>query len=115
MRNLRWLAAKRPDVVCLQEMKCQEIDLDSKLHGMKAYQTCFAFAEKKGYSGVALYSRRTPDEVRRGFEIREFDAAGGAVDVSLDFVFHPADLGLVAGNPHLHLKDISRREADEYK
>ena len=31
----RWLATQQPDVVCLQEMKCQEADLDAKLHGMK--------------------------------------------------------------------------------
>ena len=70
----RWLATQRPDVVCLQEMKCQEADLDAKLHGLKLYQTCHAFAEKKGYSGVALYSRKTPDEVAQGFQNREFDA-----------------------------------------
>jgi len=76
----RWLATQRPDVVCLQEMKCQEIDLDAKLHGLKAFQACHAFAEKKGYSGVALYSRKMPDEVRRGFESREFDAEGRYVE-----------------------------------
>jgi exodeoxyribonuclease-3 len=76
----RWLAAQRADVVCLQEMKCQEIDLDAGLHGLKAFETCHAFAEKKGYSGVALYSRRLPDEVKRGFESREFDAEGRYVE-----------------------------------
>ena len=76
----RWLATQRPDIVCLQEMKCQEADLDAKLHGLKLYQTCHAFAEKKGYSGVALYSRSTPDEVKRGFESREFDAEGRYVE-----------------------------------
>jgi len=76
----RWLAAQRADVVCLQEMKCQESDLDARLHGLKAFQICHAFAEKKGYSGVALYSRRAPDEVKRGFESREFDAEGRYVE-----------------------------------
>jgi exodeoxyribonuclease-3 len=76
----RWLAIQRPDVVCLQEMKCQEADLDAKLHGLKLFQTCHAFAEKKGYSGVALYSRKTPDEVQRGFASREFDAEGRYVE-----------------------------------
>jgi exodeoxyribonuclease-3 len=61
-------------------MKCQEADLDAKLHGLKLYQTCHAFAEKKGYSGVALYSRQTPDEVARGFRNREFDAEGRYVE-----------------------------------
>jgi exodeoxyribonuclease-3 len=76
----RWLAAQRPDVVCLQELKCHQADLDAKLHGLKAYSSCYAFADKKGYSGVALYSRSTPDEVRRGFASREFDAEGRYVE-----------------------------------
>ena len=76
----RWLAAQKADVVCLQEMKCQEADLDAKLHGLKLFQSCHAFAEKKGYSGVAIYSRRAPDEVKRGFRSREFDPEGRYVE-----------------------------------
>jgi len=76
----RWLAAQRADVVCLQELKCHEADLDAKLHGLKAFSSCYSFAEKKGYSGVALLSRRAPDEVRQGFASREFDAEGRYVE-----------------------------------
>jgi exodeoxyribonuclease-3 len=76
----RWLAAQQPDVVCLQELKCHETDFDAKLHGLKLFESCHAFAKKKGYSGVALYSRRQPDEVRRGFASREFDAEGRYVE-----------------------------------
>ena len=76
----RWLETQRPDIVCLQEMKCQEADLDAKLHGLKAFESCHAFAKKKGYSGVGLYSRRQPDEVRRGFGAREFDDEGRYVE-----------------------------------
>jgi exodeoxyribonuclease-3 len=76
----RWLALQRPDVVCLQELKCHEADLDAKRHGLKLFQSCHSFAEKKGYSGVAIYSRRAPDEVRRGFSSREFDAEGRYVE-----------------------------------
>src|SRR4051812_28147836 len=76
----RWLAAQRADVICLQEIKCHEADLEAKLHGLKAFSSCYAFADKKGYSGVALYSRQTPDEVRRGFASREFDAEGRYVE-----------------------------------
>jgi exodeoxyribonuclease III len=76
----RWLAAQKPDVVCLQELKCHEADLDAKLHGLKAFESCHAFAAKKGYSGVALYSRKAPDEVRRGFGRHEFDAEGRYVE-----------------------------------
>src|SRR5204863_2709853 len=57
-----------------------EAGLRAHLHGLKLYQSCHAFAEKKGYSGVAIYSRQTPDEVRRGFSSREFDAEGRYVE-----------------------------------
>jgi len=76
----RWLAAQRADVVCLQEIKCHEADLDPKTHGLKAFESCHAFASKKGYSGVALYSRRKPDEVRVGYGAKEFDAEGRYVE-----------------------------------
>jgi len=76
----RWLAAQKADLVCLQELKCHEADLDARLHGLKAFESCHAFAKKKGYSGVAIYSRRRPDEVRRGFAVREFDAEGRYVE-----------------------------------
>ncbi len=76
----RWLAAQRADVVCLQEIKCQEPDLDAALHSLKGHAACYGFAEKKGYSGVALYSKIRPQEVRRGFQSREFDAEGRYVE-----------------------------------
>jgi len=76
----RWLEKQQADVVCLQELKCHETDLDAKLHGLKAFESCHAFAKKKGYSGVALYSRKTPDEIVRGFRVREFDAEGRYVE-----------------------------------
>ena len=76
----RWLEKQGADVVCLQELKCHEADLDAKLHGLKAFDSCHAFAKKKGYSGVALYSRKRPDEVKRGFGAREFDDEGRYVE-----------------------------------
>ncbi|TAK88312.1 MAG: exodeoxyribonuclease III [Betaproteobacteria bacterium] len=76
----RWLAAQRADVVCLQEMKCHEADLDARLHGLEAFSSCYSFARKKGYSGVALLSRKPPEEVKQGFASREFDAEGRYVE-----------------------------------
>jgi exodeoxyribonuclease-3 len=76
----RWLALQKPDVVCLQEIKCHEADLDARLHSLKAFEACHAFAQKKGYSGVALLARKQPDEVKRGFGAREFDNEGRYVE-----------------------------------
>ena len=44
----------------------------------------FAFAEKKGYSGVALYSRQKPDSVQIGFGVEEFDREGRFVRADFD-------------------------------
>jgi len=71
-----WLAAQKADVVCLQEVKAHEADLAPALLAPRGYHGFFHCAEKKGYAGVALYSRREPDKVVRGFGVREFDAEG---------------------------------------
>lgn len=73
---LPWVAAQSADVICLQELKAQQADLSDEMKtpdGMQAYYHC---AEKKGYSGVGLWCRRTPDAVIEGVGNAEFDAEG---------------------------------------
>ena len=72
----RWLAAQKADVVCLQEVKAHEADLEPGMLAPKGYVGHFHCAEKKGYAGVALYCRRAPDKVIAGFGVKEFDAEG---------------------------------------
>jgi exodeoxyribonuclease-3 len=71
-----WLAAQKADVVCLQEIKAQEADLDDAVRAPKGFHAHFYPAQKKGYAGVALYSKAKPDRVVRGFGVREFDNEG---------------------------------------
>jgi exodeoxyribonuclease-3 len=73
----QWLARQRADVVCLQEIKAQETDLAELAlvpKGFHAHYHCCA--TKKGYSGVALYSKGQPEGVSCGFGSREFDPEG---------------------------------------
>ncbi len=81
---LHWVSAQRADVVCVQEVKCCEDDLDASLRRLacdgRALQGHFHFAQKKGYSGVALYARRRPRAVLTGFGDPEFDAEGRYVE-----------------------------------
>jgi len=73
----QWLARQRPDVVCLQEIKAQEADLAGLSLVPKGYHGYYdCCSTKKGYSGVALYSRVKPDRVSRGYGSREFDPEG---------------------------------------
>jgi len=73
-----WMVSQQPDVVCVQETKAQEHQLDVELHYPQGYHAYFVDAEKKGYSGVAIYSRFEPDRVTTalgaGFE--DMDAEG---------------------------------------
>ncbi len=74
-----WLRRQRPDVACLQEIKCQEADLTRALLAPRGYRAFFHPAEKRGYSGVAIYARREPDNVVLGLGIPEFDAQGRCI------------------------------------
>ena len=71
-----WLATRQADIVCVQELKAQLADLTPALRTPDGFTGCFHAAEKKGYSGVGIYSRRTPDRVVEGFGNAEFDAEG---------------------------------------
>src|SRR5690606_25466849 len=71
-----WLRSQEPDVVCIQETKCQNDQIAHELYHPKGYHCYYFDAQKKGYSGVALYSKRKPDEVIRGYGSREFDQEG---------------------------------------
>ena len=79
-----WLAKTRPDCICLQEVKAQAADVQGRfdeLAGLKGY---FHFAEKKGYSGVAVYARHLPSDVVEGFGSPEFDAEGRYLELRFD-------------------------------
>ena len=61
-----WLAQSNADVVCLQETKAQECQLEDPIFRPEGYH-CFYFdAEKKGYAGTALFTRQKPLKIRRG-------------------------------------------------
>jgi exodeoxyribonuclease-3 len=72
----RWLAAQRADIACLQEIKAQAADLEPGMRAPKGLYGHFSHAQKKGYAGVAIYSRLRPDALIEGFGVREFDAEG---------------------------------------
>lgn len=72
----RWLAKQGADVICLQELKAQEIDLKPEMRNLDGYHGFFHHADKKGYSGVGVYSNRSPDKVIEGIGIRDIDSEG---------------------------------------
>ena len=71
-----WMRRQEPGVVCLQEIKAQEADLPRSLLAPRGLHAFFHPAEKRGYSGVAIYAAREPDKVTLGLGIRDIDAQG---------------------------------------
>lgn len=70
-----WLEQQRADVVCLQEIKAHPEQLDA-LFFPADYHAYFFAAERKGYSGVALYCRRKPDRIIQGLGWETADREG---------------------------------------
>jgi exodeoxyribonuclease-3 len=73
---LAWLARQKADVVCVQELKAHESDLTSAMRNPGRLIGHFHCAQKKGYSGVGVYSREKPDMVQVGLGIEDIDAEG---------------------------------------
>jgi exodeoxyribonuclease III len=72
----RWLERQSADVVCLQETKSQEHQLAEACFRPRDHH-CFYFdAKRPGYAGTAIFTKRKPDEVIRGFGVDEFDNEG---------------------------------------
>lgn len=71
-----WLAQQNADVVCVQELKAQAADMTPEMLAVHAYHGYFHYAEKKGYSGVGIYSRQPADLIIEGLGLPEFDCEG---------------------------------------
>lgn len=79
-----WIAKATPDCICLQEVKAQAADVEGRFEQMAGLKGYFHFAEKKGYSGVAVYSKHAPSDVIVGYGSSEFDAEGRYVELRFD-------------------------------
>lgn len=85
---LDWLNQARPDILGVQETKAHPDQLDDDLRQPDGYHTYWASAERKGYSGVALYSKVEPKSVQIGLGNEEYDAEGRTIVAEYDdFVF----------------------------
>ncbi len=80
----QWLPEQNADIVCLQETKAQEHQLDDEKFRPAGYHCRYYDAERKGYSGVAIYSRREPRQVIRGIGVAEFDGEGRYLEFQFD-------------------------------
>jgi len=104
----RWLSKADADVVCLQEVKAHEADIPDAWRFPDDLHGHFHCAQKKGYSGTALYSKKPPLRVSTGFGVPEFDEEGRYVQaefrsVTVVSVYFPSG----SSGPH--------RQASKYR
>lgn len=84
---LQWVLKESPDILCLQETKCHPSQLKDDLLKPSGYKTFWSSAEKKGYSGVAIYSKKEPKSFQEGLGIKKFDSEGRTLVVDYgDFI-----------------------------
>ncbi len=79
-----WAQSQGADAIGVQELKAQAQDVAGHLDSLAGLRGHFQFAHKKGYSGVGLYTRKAPSDVRIGFDGGEFDAEGRYVECRFD-------------------------------
>lgn len=76
-----WVVEQNPDVICLQEVRAQQHQLTDAVFYPAGYHAYFHDAEKKGYSGVAIYTRHEPLHVQYGLGNLPFDQEGRYIQV----------------------------------
>lgn len=90
-----WIKVADPDVLCVQELKAEPGQLDLTVFDNAGYHHYWHPAQKKGYSGVAIFSKLKPDYVEYGCGISQYDFEGRVIradygDISIMNVYHPS-------------------------
>ena len=75
-----WLQTQQADLICMQELKAQAADLSLEMLNPPGYMGYFHYADKKGYSGVGIYSKKQPDRIIEGLGIADIDAEGRYIE-----------------------------------
>ena len=79
-----WLKKQNADFICLQELKAQEADLSALMTSPFSYMGHFNYAIKKGYSGVGIYTKKTPIKITKHLGIPEIDDEGRYIELEFE-------------------------------
>jgi len=82
-----WLHGYNPDMVCIQETKIHSDQLTDEITQTEGYFSYFFSAQRKGYSGVAVYTKKKPDNVIYGFGNEKFDFEGRVIQIIYDDLY----------------------------
>jgi len=109
-----WLLQQNADVVCLQETKAQEHQLADDMYSPKGFHCYYVDAQKKGYSGVAIYSRHKPQKIHYGLDFEPADREGRYVQVDFEKL-SVASLYLPSGSSGEERQQFKFQFLDFYK
>jgi exodeoxyribonuclease-3 len=102
---LNWLQTQQADVVCMQEIKAQESDMTPEMRNPPGYYGYFHYAEKKGYSGVGIYTKIKPDAVIEGLGlanpdhqdlVKDIDSEGRYIECRYDDYPSMGELSIIS-------------------
>jgi exodeoxyribonuclease-3 len=79
-----WLKSSNADILCIQETKANEDQLSDDLREIKGYKSFFNSAEKKGYSGTAVYYKKEPKKIWTGLSEERFNSEGRVIAMEYD-------------------------------
>lgn len=74
-----WVQEENPDILCLQEIKANLDQVSEEEANIDGYQRVWNPAERKGYSGTAVYYKNAPSAIVKGFGIEQFDIEGRVI------------------------------------
>lgn len=113
-----WMLKQDADVICLQELKAQHADLLNAIFHPESYHGYFHYAEKKGYSGVGIYSKQKPQTIKIGLGWSEADQEGRYIEADFG-ALRVASLYLPSGTSGEHRQaikfDFLKRYAEHLK
>ena len=118
---LEWLVATSPDVICLQEIKAQENQLDLSVFESAGYPYNYWFSsQKKGYSGVAILSKTKPKNIVFGTGIESMDFEGRNIradffNVSVMSLYLPSGTNIKRLEHKFEYMDLFKSYIDELK
>ena len=82
----KWIEITDPDILCLQETKAMEEQVETSIFDQLGYKHYWFSAQKKGYSGVAILTKKTPNKITYGSGIEHMDFEGRILRVDFEKV-----------------------------
>ena len=80
----KWLKKVKPDLICFQEVRALEEQISSEDFNITGYKRYMSVAEKKGYSGVCIYTKETPKNINESFGSKLFTSEGRFIELELN-------------------------------